>query len=158
GGAQRALCYLATAMDRNRFQLQVAIWGSQEDLCKELEVLGVDVVRLRGVGRSLVRLALALGSHVRRTRPDVIHTHLFDAEWAGLVRSLGAALPRAGRLGHKQGDADSARREAARASGLSGGVPASRRRRRRAGGPRAAGARARHYRSGGICRHGPVST
>src|SRR5713101_2928812 len=85
GGAQRALCYLATAMDRNRFQMQVAIWGPQEDLCKELEVLGVDVVRLRGVGRSLVRLALALGSHVRQTRPDVIHTHLFDADLVGTV-------------------------------------------------------------------------
>ena len=85
GGAQRELCYLATAMDRNRFQMQVAIWGPQEDLCKELEVLGVDVVRLRGVGRSLVRLALALGSHVRRTRPDVIHTHLFDADLVGTL-------------------------------------------------------------------------
>src|SRR5207244_1415386 len=85
GGAQRALCYLATAMDRNRFQMQVAIWGPQEDLCKELEVLGVDVVRLRGVGRSLVRLALALGSHVRRTLPDVIHTHLFDADLVGTL-------------------------------------------------------------------------
>ena len=85
GGAQRELCYLATAMDRNRFQMQVAIWGPQEDLCKELEVLGVDVVRLRAVGRSLVRLALALGSHVRRTRPDVIHTHLFDADLVGTL-------------------------------------------------------------------------
>jgi len=45
----------------------------------------VDVVRLRGVGRSLVRLALALGSHVRRTRPDVIHTHLFDADLVGTL-------------------------------------------------------------------------
>jgi glycosyltransferase involved in cell wall biosynthesis len=85
GGAQRALCYLATAMDRNRFQMQVAMWGHQEDLCKELEHLGVDVVRLRGVGRSLVRLALALSSHVRRSRPDVIHTHLFDADLVGTV-------------------------------------------------------------------------
>jgi glycosyltransferase involved in cell wall biosynthesis len=85
GGAQRALCYLAAAMDRNRFQMQVAIWGHQEDLCKELENLGVDVVHLQGVDRSLVRLALALGSHVRRTRPDVIHTHLFDADLVGTV-------------------------------------------------------------------------
>ena len=85
GGAQRALCYLATAMDRNRFQMQVAIWGPQEDLCKELEDLGVDVVHLRGVGRSLFRLAVAFSRHVRRTRPDVIHTHLFDADLVGIV-------------------------------------------------------------------------
>ena len=65
--------------------MQVAIWGPQEDLCKELEVLGVDVVRLRAVGRSLVRLALALGSHVRQSRPDVIHTHLFDADLVGTL-------------------------------------------------------------------------
>jgi len=85
GGAQRALCYLAAAMDRNRFQMQVAIWGHQEDLCKELEKLGVDVVHLQGVDKSLVRLAVALGRHVREARPDIIHTHLFDADLVGTV-------------------------------------------------------------------------
>jgi glycosyltransferase involved in cell wall biosynthesis len=85
GGAQRVLCYLAVAMDRNRFRLQVVYWGHQGDLRKELEDLGVDVVRLQGVGRSLIRLALALGRHVRQARPDIIHTHLFDADLAGTV-------------------------------------------------------------------------
>jgi glycosyltransferase involved in cell wall biosynthesis len=85
GGAQRVLCYLGAAMDRNRFRLQVVYWGHQGDLRKELEDLGVDVVRLRDVGRSLVRLALALGRHVRQARPDIIHTHLFDADLVGIV-------------------------------------------------------------------------
>src|SRR2546425_12325582 len=47
--------------------------------------MGGDVVGLGGGGPALVRLALALGSHVRRTRPNVIHTHLFDADLVGTV-------------------------------------------------------------------------
>lgn len=85
GGAQRALCYLATAMDRKRFRLQVVYWGHQGDLHKELEELGVEVVHLQGVGRSLFRLAVVFSRHVRRTRPDVIHTHLFDADLVGIL-------------------------------------------------------------------------
>src|SRR5207245_11203181 len=56
GGAQRALCYLAAAMDRRRFRMQVVYWGRPGDLRKELADLGVEVVRLQGVGRSLFRL------------------------------------------------------------------------------------------------------
>lgn len=91
GGAQRALCYLAGAMDRHRYPLEVAYWGEPSDLRKDLEGLGVGVTRLQGVNGSLARLAVALGRHLRRTRPDLIHTHLFDADLVGtlVARALG---------------------------------------------------------------------
>ena len=85
GGAQRVLCYLAAAMDLNRFQMQVVYWGPQGDLRKELEDRGADVVQLQGVEGSLFRLAVALGRHVRQARPDIVHTHLFDADLVGTV-------------------------------------------------------------------------
>jgi len=85
GGAQRLLCYLAAAMERKRHRLSVVYWGEADALRKELEALGVEVVRLEGVGRSLARLAFAFGRHVKDTRPDIIHTHLFDADLIGIV-------------------------------------------------------------------------
>lgn len=85
GGAQRLLCYLAAAMDRTRYSLHVAYWGEPDTLRKELESLGVEVVRLKGMDHSLSRLALSFGRHVRDVRPDIIHTHLFDADLIGLV-------------------------------------------------------------------------
>lgn len=91
GGAQRALCYLAGAMDRNRYRLQVAYWGEPDDLRKDLESHGVEVVHLDAARGSLSRLAIGLGRHLRRTRPDLLHTHLFDADLVGtlLARPLG---------------------------------------------------------------------
>ena len=65
--------------------MQVVYWGHPGDLRKELEDLGVEVVHLQGVGRSLFRLAMAFSRHVRQTRPDVIHTHLFDADLVGIL-------------------------------------------------------------------------
>lgn len=91
GGAQRALCYLAAAMDRTRYRLGVAYWGAPDDLRKELEGLGVDVVRLDAAGPSLARLTGAVGRHLRRAQPDIVHTHLFDADLIGTLvgRALG---------------------------------------------------------------------
>ncbi len=91
GGAQRALCYLAGAMDRERYRLEVAHWGEAADLRKDLEEVGVGVTRLEVKAGSLPSLALAVGRHLRRARPDLLHTHLFDADLVGTLagRALG---------------------------------------------------------------------
>lgn len=90
GGAQRLLTYAAAAVDRNRYRLEVAHWGEPSALQAELERLGIPVHRLEG-GRSLPRLARAFGRRVRRLRPDVVHTHLVDADLIGILaaRALG---------------------------------------------------------------------
>ncbi len=90
GGAQRMLTYAAAAMDRDRYRLAVAYWGQAGPLRADLERLGIPVVRLAG-GPSLPRLARSFGQHVRRLRPDVVHTHLFDADLIGTLtaRALG---------------------------------------------------------------------
>jgi len=90
GGAQRMLTYAAAAVDRDRYRLQVAHWGKASALQAELERLGVPVRRLEG-GPSLLRLARSFGRQVRLLRPDVVHTHLFDADLIGILaaRALG---------------------------------------------------------------------
>jgi glycosyltransferase involved in cell wall biosynthesis len=90
GGAQRLLADTAAAMNRERYRLEVAHWGESSTLQAELEHLGIPVHRLDG-GSSLPRLARAFGRQVRRLRPDVVHTHLFDADLVGILttRALG---------------------------------------------------------------------
>lgn len=90
GGAQRLLTDVAAAMDRERYRLDVVHWGEPSTLQAELERLGIPVHRLEGAP-SLLRLARAFGRQVRRVRPDVVHTHLFDADLIGIpaARALG---------------------------------------------------------------------
>jgi glycosyltransferase involved in cell wall biosynthesis len=94
GGAQRALCYLAAAMDQARYRVEVAYWGVPDDLRKELEGLGVDVVHLDPGGPSLPRLAAAVGRRLRRGRPDIVHTHLFDADLVGVLAARAVGIGR----------------------------------------------------------------
>jgi len=91
GGAQRILTSVAAAMDRDRYHLEVAHWGQPSLLQTTLEGLGVPVLRLEGGHSSLPRLARSFGRQVRRLRPDVVHTHLFDADLVGILtaRALG---------------------------------------------------------------------
>jgi glycosyltransferase involved in cell wall biosynthesis len=90
GGAQRMLTYAAAALDRERYRLLVAHWGPPTTLQAELERRGVAVLPL-AAGSSLLRLARAFGAQVCRVRPDVVHTHLCDADLIGIVtaRALG---------------------------------------------------------------------
>jgi glycosyltransferase involved in cell wall biosynthesis len=91
GGAQRMLAYTAAAMDRDRYHLQVTHWGKATDLQADLERLGIPVVSLESGGPSLAHLAGSFGRQVRRFCPDVVHTHLFDADLIGILtaRALG---------------------------------------------------------------------
>lgn len=90
GGAQRLLTYAAAAVDRDRYHLHVAHWGEPSALQAELDRLDIPVHRLEG-GPSLSRLAWAFGHQVRRLRPDIVHTHLVDADLIGILtaRALG---------------------------------------------------------------------
>lgn len=81
---------LDAAFDRTRVHHTVAHLYAPAPLRAELEDQGTRVVDLRLPGpEALPRAVGALTAVIRSERPDVIHTHLFAANVAGRLASLG---------------------------------------------------------------------
>jgi glycosyltransferase involved in cell wall biosynthesis len=88
GGAARSLSAVAPYLVGEGVQLEVAYLFERPGLHAEFESAGVSVFPLTGPSRGR-RWARAIGV-VRRRRPDLIHTTLFEADVAGRVAgSLG---------------------------------------------------------------------
>ena len=87
GGAERSLCELLPYLQRDGFRCSVVCLferqeGVQELVRKEVPVRILD-------GRSLPAKARALRRHVRNTRPDVVHTSIFEADLLGRLAAWG---------------------------------------------------------------------
>lgn len=91
-GAERALYELSTRLDRRRFHVEVvALRGGDVADWLRREGIAVTVLGVRGkwdAGKlfTLVRL-------LRRSRPDILHTHLFHADLAGRLAAPLAHVP-----------------------------------------------------------------
>jgi glycosyltransferase involved in cell wall biosynthesis len=95
GGAQRYVYDLATALDKNKFDVTVALGGTGK-LCDELSRAGVPLIRLKNFERDIsivkdLRAAHELWQILRAEKPDILH---INSSKAG---GLGALL---GRLAH----------------------------------------------------------
>lgn len=89
GGAERLLPGLLQGLDPRRFAVQVCSLGGGP-IRDELDRLGLAVAVLNARRFYTPYAALALTRAVRAFAPDVIHTHLTDADVVG--RLVGAAL------------------------------------------------------------------
>jgi glycosyltransferase involved in cell wall biosynthesis len=91
GGAARSMSAVAPYLVAEGVQLEVAYLFERPGLHDELESAGVRVFSLTGPSRGR-RWARAIGV-VRRRRPDLIHTTLFEADVAGRVAGLLGRVP-----------------------------------------------------------------
>lgn len=93
GGAERLLVSFATAMNRDRFDLQAAYLLPWKDhLVAELAGLGVPASCLDGPQEADPRWALRLRSLVRAARIDIVHAH--SPLVAALARPALRTLPK----------------------------------------------------------------
>ncbi|MCC7032936.1 MAG: glycosyltransferase [Acidobacteria bacterium] len=76
GGAEQVVVHLGRRLDRERFDVGVCCTSELGILADRLSAEGVDV-QLVSPGRRAFRhlTPLTLGRHLRRWKPDVIHTH-----------------------------------------------------------------------------------
>jgi glycosyltransferase involved in cell wall biosynthesis len=87
GGAERLLHTNLTQIDRTKFDHEVVTVFSGRDYWKgPIEKLGIKVTSLDRKGqRSVVSGVTRLRQHLRESRPDLIHTHLWAANVIGRI-------------------------------------------------------------------------
>lgn len=83
-GAEQSLLNLVPALLKRGFQLEVVAVRPPYDLAPELEALGVRV-HLLDAGRNPLRAILGIAKVLRASRPDVLHAHLFWAQFCGAL-------------------------------------------------------------------------
>ncbi len=94
GGAEKALCDLATRMDRRRFMPVVGCLRGHGPIGRRLEDAGVEVVHIGMRSWCDLSAWLRLRRTLRRHRPDVLHCFLFHANLAGRLVAVGLGIPK----------------------------------------------------------------
>ena len=86
-GAEKCVYELATRLDKRIFDVAVAALqgGAMVD---RLEQAGVETLVLGMRGKWDIPRLTRLPGLIRRWRPDVLHTHLFHADFAGRIAAL----------------------------------------------------------------------
>ena len=95
GGAEHVIARLVTGLDRQRFEVSVYCTKSTGAIAEQLRSQGVRVT----VGRARTRLQKYLASvglrrEIRRTRPDVVHSHGLEALAATGPLAVARLVPR----------------------------------------------------------------
>ena len=94
GGAEHLLLTTVRALDRNKVVSSVGCLFPPLDLKPQFEDAGVPVYPMSLRGRlDWFRGVIALARLLRRIRPDVVHTHLFYANFYGRLAARLAGCP-----------------------------------------------------------------
>ncbi|MEK7511770.1 MAG: glycosyltransferase, partial [Patescibacteria group bacterium] len=91
GGAERLLLDICRKIDKDKFQLSIIVLKRDNPLIEQFEDAGVEVKCIEKKGKLDLSLTRRLAEYFKKTKPDIIHTHLFLADyWAGrAARSAG---------------------------------------------------------------------
>ncbi len=93
GGAERFLLLLAAAQRRQGLHVEVVALTEPNPLAAALADRGIPFTCLRSGSLRDVRVLAPLWRHLRRGRPDVVHTHLFYADTFGRLAAHWAGVP-----------------------------------------------------------------
>lgn len=87
-GAEQFLLDIVGAMDRSRLSFSVCLISDKGPLVADFERLGIPVTYLPKRGRFDATIIWRLMQYLRKNRFDVVHTHLFTADFWGRIASL----------------------------------------------------------------------
>ncbi len=93
GGAERIVTDLATQLPAHGFDVEVVAVLGGGMFKNELRKAGVPVTVLRRHGFAGIGTLRDLYRHFQKTKPDVVHTHLFLADTWGRIAALFARVP-----------------------------------------------------------------
>jgi glycosyltransferase involved in cell wall biosynthesis len=95
GGAETLVFQMVAGLDRARFEPAVCVLGAPGPLGREMEAAGIEVVALRQFEARprLPRLLPALVRLLRERRVQIVHTHLYHANYYGRLAAILARVP-----------------------------------------------------------------
>jgi len=89
GGAERLLLDICRKIDKNQFELSVVSLKKDNPLAEQFADAGVEVKNIEKRGKLDFSLTARLAQYFRTAKPDIVHTHLFLADfWAGRAARL----------------------------------------------------------------------
>lgn len=92
-GAEQLLLDIVRHIDRDRVRLSVCLISDLGPLVKEFEALGIPVAFLPKKSRKDLSVIFRLASFWRKSRFDIVHTHLFTADLWGRLAGLLSRVP-----------------------------------------------------------------
>lgn len=89
GGAERLLLDICRKIDKDKFQLSIVVLKRDNPLIEQFEDAGVEVKCIEKKGKYDFSLTRRLAEFFKQLKPDIVHTHLFLADfWAGRAARL----------------------------------------------------------------------
>ncbi|MBU2102934.1 MAG: glycosyltransferase, partial [Candidatus Omnitrophica bacterium] len=85
GGAERVVINLAKGLDKNKYNVTVCCLNDKGQFAYELEKEGIEVVALNKKGAFDISIVPRLSSLIRRYNIDIVHTHLWGANFWGRI-------------------------------------------------------------------------
>lgn len=93
GGAERVVINLALGLDKNRFKLLVCCLNDKGVFAEELEKAGIEVIPLHKKGKWDITVVGKLAGIIRRKKIDIVHTHLWGANFWGRLAAVLCRVP-----------------------------------------------------------------
>ena len=93
GGAERVVVNLAKGLDKSKFVPLVCCLNEKGALAQELEKEGVRVIALHKQRRIDVSVIKKLVEIIRENHIDIVHTHLWGANFCGRIAARKAKVP-----------------------------------------------------------------
>jgi len=94
GGAEVLLRHICGHINKSRYKITVCSLGNKGLIGREIEQLGIPVIGLGTSGRAYdLRVTRQLLGLIKAFHPDVIHCHMFKANFHGRVAGVGAGVP-----------------------------------------------------------------
>lgn len=93
GGAERVLVTLVSGLDSQRFRPVVCCLTKKGRLAAELEARGIPVVTMHKRPKIDLTLLFRLRKLMRQQKIDIVHTHVFTANFWGRLAAIFAGVP-----------------------------------------------------------------
>lgn len=94
GGAEKLRWFLLRNITRNRYDITVCCIGEKGFLGGEIEKIGYRVDELKKDPNSLnIRVTYALIKYLKKEKPNILHTSLFNSNFHGRIASLFCGIP-----------------------------------------------------------------